>query len=152
MGGMPKYAKARDANEPEIFDALNAIPGCKVERIDWPCDLVAGYKVRNIFLEVKVPGLENRNRKDKTHSDEIQKKWRKDWPGQIMVVTTPEQAVHCILNCYESKCEWYSVDEWDQTYWQTECGKKWTFTSDGPKENGVKFCHGCGNSISYTKL
>ncbi len=101
MSRMPKYAKARDANEPAIVNELNDIPGCKVERIDWPCDLIVGYRAHNIFLEVKMPGLENRNRKDKTHSDEIQKQWRIDWPGQIQVVTTPEQAVNCVLKCYE---------------------------------------------------
>ena len=98
---MPRHKKARDANEPAIFDALSDIPGVKVERIDWPCDLIVGYKKRNIFLEVKMPGMENRNRTDKSHSDEIQKQWRTDWPGQIQVVTTPEQAINCVMNCYQ---------------------------------------------------
>lgn len=86
-----RYAKQRDLNEPAIVEALRDIPGCKVERLDWPCDLVAGYQSKNIFLEVKPIGRENRaDQKD-------QAEWRKGWSGQIRVVTTPEQAVDCVL-------------------------------------------------------
>ena len=95
-----RYAKKRDLNEPDIVKALRNIPGCQVEHIDWPCDLIVGYRVHNILLEVKMPGMERRNRKDKAHSEEKQKLWRKGWPGQIQVVTTPEQAVNCVLRCY----------------------------------------------------
>ena len=92
-----RYAKTRDANEPEIISALRAIPGCRVETLDRPCDLLVGYKVHNILLEVKVPGRERRA------DQKEQADWRKDWPGQIQVVTTPEQAVNCVLNCYKGK-------------------------------------------------
>ena len=95
-----RYAKARDANEPDIVDALSDIPGCKVERLDWPCDLVVGYRAHNIFLEVKIPG-KRYTRKDKAHSEERQKEWRVHWPGQIQVVTSVDEAIHCVLNCYK---------------------------------------------------
>ena len=89
-----RYAKQRDANEAEIVDALRDIPGCEVYLMDVPCDIVCGYRKHNIFLEVKPVGRENRT--DQKHQAE----WRKDWPGQVQVVTTPEQAVNCVLNCY----------------------------------------------------
>ncbi len=92
-----RYAKQRDKNEPEIFDALSNIPNAKVERIDWPCDLIVGYRKHNIFLEVKPIGRENRA------DQKQQANWRKDWPGQIQVVTTPEAAVNCVLRCYTNK-------------------------------------------------
>ena len=28
------------------------------------------------------------------------------------------------------------------------CGELWTFTEGGPIENGMKFCHHCGNPIA----
>lgn len=94
--GMPKYNKSRDLNEPEIISALRAIPGVRVEALDTPCDLLVGYRAHNMLLEVKQPGKENRSDQEK------QRKWRQGWPGQITVVTTPEEAVHCVLNCYRS--------------------------------------------------
>lgn len=90
-----RHAKTRDANEAEIVAALRQIPGAAVYLLDKPCDLVVGYRARNIFLEVKPIGRENRA--DQKHQSE----WRIAWPGQIQVVTTPEGAVHCVLNCYE---------------------------------------------------
>lgn len=42
-------------------------------------------------------------------------------------------------------CIWtYSEDEFT---WHTSCGQAWSFTEDGPKENGVKFCHSCGKPL-----
>ena len=93
----PRYGKSRDHNEPDIIEALNEIEGVTVIKLDWPCDLLVGYMARNILLEVKVPGKENR--KDQWQQAE----WRKDWPGQIQVVTTPEQAVYCVTNCYREE-------------------------------------------------
>lgn len=89
-----RYAKKRDLNESDIVKALRNIPGAQVEMIDWPCDLVVGFRARNILLEVKPVGRENRADQKK------QTVWRKGWPGQIQVVTTPEQAVNCVLRCY----------------------------------------------------
>ena len=89
-----RYAKKRDLNEPDIVKALRNIPGALVELLDWPCDLVVGFRAHNIFLEVKPVGRESRADQKK------QTAWRKNWPGQIQVVTTPEQAVNCVLRCY----------------------------------------------------
>lgn len=41
----------------------------------------------------------------------------------------------------ENTCSW-SADE-DGT-WETECDELFQFTTDGPKENGFKFCPYCG--------
>lgn len=31
--------------------------------------------------------------------------------------------------------------------WDSACGESWTFIEDGPEENGVKFCQGCGKPV-----
>ena len=31
--------------------------------------------------------------------------------------------------------------------WSGSCGTKWAFTDDGPTENGMHFCHSCGNRL-----
>ena len=71
----PKYAKARDLNEPQIIKALEAI-GCEVEQLDKPVDLVVlcpdGITVR--FVEVKNPDGLN------VESEE-QIKFFQLWPG-----------------------------------------------------------------------
>jgi len=90
-----RYAKRRDSNEADIVHALRAIPGVRVYLLDRPCDLLVGYRAHNILLEVKPTGRENRaDQKD-------QAEWRKDWTGQIQVVTTIDQAINCVLNCYK---------------------------------------------------
>ena len=49
-----RYAKARDANEPEVIEWLEA-HGYSVERIDVPCDLIVGKARRSHLVEVKMP-------------------------------------------------------------------------------------------------
>ena len=86
----PAYAgKSRDANEPEIIAALEAI-GCSVARLDTPADLLVGRGAKNILLEVKMPGKENRK------DQEDQRKAREAWRGQIAVVTSVEEAIDTI--------------------------------------------------------
>lgn len=41
-------------------------------------------------------------------------------------------------------CQWKEDDEGN---WDTSCGEKWVFTVDGPTENNVRFCHGCGKPV-----
>ncbi len=57
--GLHSYANTRDANEPEIVDALLAA-GASVDRVDTPCDLIVGYYdeilgPQTILIEVKLP-------------------------------------------------------------------------------------------------
>lgn len=42
-------------------------------------------------------------------------------------------------------CTWQHVD--DRGIWDTGCGTSWAFTDEGPKENGMKFCHACGKTL-----
>ncbi len=42
------------------------------------------------------------------------------------------------------ECVWASNEN---GAWETECGRTWEFIDDGPKENGMKFCHNCGKSV-----
>lgn len=86
-----RYAKKRDENEAEIVAALREIPGVKVTLIDTPCDLLVGYQARTLCMEVKMPGK---------GLNAAQQKWAKSWSGHYRVVTTVDEAVHCVLNCY----------------------------------------------------
>lgn len=79
----------RDANEPEIVDALEAI-GCDVLR-SGDIDLIVGYRGRNLLIEVKMPG-EDKDRKLKP----IQKRLKASWKGQYAIVTTAEQALKAV--------------------------------------------------------
>jgi len=45
------------------------------------------------------------------------------------------------------KCNWVEVNEWDDMSWETDCGRKWEFMADGPVENQVDFCMGCGKPV-----
>jgi len=82
----PKYAKARDLNEPDIIEALEAI-GCEVEQLDKPVDLACLYRGRVKFIEVKNP--EGLNREEKTQIE-----FFKTWPGGF--ARTAEQAIRIV--------------------------------------------------------
>ena len=47
------------------------------------------------------------------------------------------------------KCKW-TVDfgEWGDS-WDAECGGKFQFTTDGPKENDFQFCPYCGGELDF---
>ena len=45
-----------------------------------------------------------------------------------------------------SGCQWKSDDI--DGGWDTECGEKFCFMADGPKENGYRFCPHCGKPIA----
>jgi hypothetical protein len=88
-----RYAKRRDANEPEIIKALESI-GCVVERLDTPCDLLVSCRSRpayNWLIEVKVPGGTLTKK---------QKDFIRDWPGQIRVLETAEEAIELVTEAY----------------------------------------------------
>jgi len=42
-------------------------------------------------------------------------------------------------------CIWDREDE--DGAWDSQCGECWLFIDGGPKENGVKFCQGCGKQV-----
>ena len=80
------YNAKRDANEPEIIAALEAI-GCEVFRLDKPLDLLVGYRGKNWLIEVKT----KKGRLTKDQKDFLPK-----WRGQLAVVSTPEQAISVV--------------------------------------------------------
>ena len=43
-------------------------------------------------------------------------------------------------------CEW-RLDDSDSGTWASGCGELWQFNDGGPKENSVRFCHGCGKPV-----
>lgn len=46
-------------------------------------------------------------------------------------------------------CEWTVDKQYEcDDMWSSSCGEDWTFTTGGPSENGIKFCHNCGKPIS----
>ncbi|WP_321814615.1 MULTISPECIES: hypothetical protein [unclassified Paraburkholderia] len=44
------------------------------------------------------------------------------------------------------ECEW-TYDDVDFK-WDSACGESWVFNDDGPVENKVRFCHGCGGRVT----
>lgn len=59
-----RYAKKRDASEPEIVSALLQC-GFSVERLDRPVDLLVGFRGRTFVVECKVDGKKlNKNQSD----------------------------------------------------------------------------------------
>ena len=46
----------------------------------------------------------------------------------------------------ESKtCLW--TENNDHEYWESACGRAWTFEDSTPKKNGMKYCCYCGKSL-----
>jgi len=49
-------------------------------------------------------------------------------------------------------CEWAQEDDINMPgTWRSACGVLWTFNEDGPVENGMKFCCGCGKKLDQKK-
>ena len=76
------YAKRRDANEPEIVEALKAV-GAQVERADF-CDLVVGFRGNNYLIEVKMPGAKLKP---------SQTKLKETWKGQYGIAHNVTEAL-----------------------------------------------------------
>ena len=43
-------------------------------------------------------------------------------------------------------CQWKYCES--ECSWDTQCGNKYQFMNDGPKENDYKFCPGCGKPVT----
>lgn len=84
-----RRASKRDANEPEIVDALEAM-GCGVAKIDsddgFP-DLVVWFKDRHTLIEVKMPGELLTTR---------QKQFHAAWPGRIHIAHSAGEAIQIV--------------------------------------------------------
>ena len=81
-GKVTRRAARRDANEPEIIEALEAA-GATVLQAD-TVDIICGYKNVNLLLEVKAPGGKLRP---------SQKFLQATWRGQYAVVRTVDDAL-----------------------------------------------------------
>lgn len=76
-----RYAKARDANERGIIEALEA-QGCSVCQLDQPMDLLVGFedkegRRRTLIFEVKMP---------KGKTTEGQDEFQRTWKGDVVAV------------------------------------------------------------------
>lgn len=78
--GLRRFANKRDANEPAIVRALEAL-GCLVHRMDKPVDLLVSHRGRVLLVEVKT-------KRGKLTGD--QQTFSEHWP--IHVVRTVDEA------------------------------------------------------------
>lgn len=108
---MSKWARQRDANEPQIVTALKDV-GATVAKLDGKGlpDLLVGYKGDTFLMEVKgitKTGKTKRTRAGQSLSSEAptdarglldsQQKWWAAWTGKPpVVVRTPEEALRAI--------------------------------------------------------
>lgn len=85
----------RDANEPEIIDALKRV-GATVEPIvtgEGVPDLLVGFREQNFLIEVKPLPVKGEVFASKVQLNPTQVKWHKAWKGQKAVARTPEEAL-----------------------------------------------------------
>jgi hypothetical protein len=88
-----RYRQRKDANQPEIVQALEAI-GCSVWVMHQPCDLLVG---RNTPLGQRAYLLEVKNLKGRgKRLTPAQVEFRKSWKGPFAIVTSPEQAIAAV--------------------------------------------------------
>jgi hypothetical protein len=89
-----RYAKQRDANEPEIIARLEN-DGYSVWQIDVPCDLLVGQWGRTHLVEVKNPDGRG------TRLTRQQRIFHARWKGCIHTGTTGEDILLMIQQCQE---------------------------------------------------
>ena len=76
-----------------------------------------------------------------------------DWPQlheRNLTVPVGVPTLRALLTFHAERsgvCRWTA----DEDSWDASCGRKWSFLTDGPTENGVKFCHGCGRQVEVTR-
>lgn len=88
--GFQGRARKRDANEPEIIAALEAVPGVVVIPQDKPLDLLVGFMGKTFLLEVKNPAGKNKIEPD-------QQEFFDDWTGgPAVIVRSPADALDVI--------------------------------------------------------
>jgi len=93
---MPRYAASVDSNQQEIIDALEKI-GCSVVVIGRPVDLLCGLGKRNFLIEVKRPGAYTDKRQ------KAQREFLENWPGQVRVVQSAEEAIRLVTHAYKRR-------------------------------------------------
>lgn len=91
---LARHAKQRDQNERPIIEGLIAI-GCTVIQLDKPCDLLVGYRGRNVLIEVKLP-LGPRGGSSHSELNDDQEEFRTTWRGQFAVARSLEEAIEIV--------------------------------------------------------
>ena len=71
------------------------------------------------------------------------------WPVKSSTRGSHERALLTFHAERSGVCRW-TADE-DSDSWDASCGRKWSFLTDGPVENGVTFCHGCGRQVEVVR-
>lgn len=93
-----RRASKIDGNQNEIVDALRQIPKCNVlilSMVGGGCpDVAVGYRGRNVFFEIKDPSKPPS--KQRLTPDQV--KWHSDWPGEVYVIRTIDEALE-VLGC-----------------------------------------------------
>lgn len=90
-----RYAKRRDANEPEIVGALQKI-GAQIWYMDIPADLLVSFRRRWYLVECKMPGHEN-------ELTETQKELLNKADAPVLVVNSGEDAIKQISKPLEGE-------------------------------------------------
>jgi hypothetical protein len=85
------FAKRRDANEPTIVGALEAI-GASVHRLDSPVDLLVGWRGENYLVEVK-DGHKTPSQRPLTDDEKF---FIATWRGTALVVRCTAEALCAI--------------------------------------------------------
>jgi len=87
-----RWAKRRDANEPEVIRELLAL-GCSVFQLDQPADLLVGFRGINLLVEVK-DGSKPPSQRELTAAQAV---FSGEWRGQWIEAKTPQEAVQAVL-------------------------------------------------------
>ncbi|ANN86165.1 hypothetical protein BI096_gp40 [Enterobacter phage Arya] len=79
--------------------------------------------------------------------------WQEPKDGEPRLHIQPDndntaQQFEALATSNAHDCLW-SYDSHQGT-WHGKCGVYWVFMDDGPDENGMKFCPGCGKPVSTT--
>lgn len=70
------------------------------------------------------------------------------YPHEAVVVLGDEWcALIAIAQRAGETCEWVP-DADDSGDWVTACGRRWAFIDDGPSENKMHYCMGCGRTVA----
>ena len=67
--------------------------------------------------------------------------------GLVCINVQTARAIAALIERLGDKgeCEW--LHDPDDDAWDSDCGERWCFIDDGPKENRVTYCHGCGRKV-----
>ena len=82
-----RHNKRVDSSQKDIVAALRKI-GCKVYVLGLPLDLLVWHRGRSFLVECKVPG---------GSFTKQQVEFMAEWPGEIHVVRSPEEAVAKVI-------------------------------------------------------